>query len=498
MTRYVLDVGARRTDGGRVLLGGSPLTLFRLGPAGASVIDAIERGEDPVGACPSRADSPAIRRLIDRLVDGGVVHPRPAGGAAQVAEVSVVIPVLVRSDGDHHSDHHGDRDHGHGTGRRRITDLIDSLGRTGPVIVVDDESHPPLDDIPGATVVRRATNGGPGAARNTGLALVTTPFVAFLDADTRPQQGWLEHLLPHLDDPRVGLVAPRVTSSVQGLAATPLARYESSRSPLDLGPTQGRIRARTRIGYVPAAALVARTDAIRSVGGFDEGLRVGEDVDLVWRLDEAAWRCRYEPLAIVGHEPRATLRAWVAQRIAYGRSAGPLARRHPGAVAPVAVSGWSAAAWGLTAAGWPVAGVAITGSTAIALGRKLNALDHPMPESLRLAGLGTLFAGRQLAEALTRAWWPLALGAAVLNRRARRAVLAAVLIPTALEWAERRPHLDLARWTALRLLDDAAYGVGLWQGALAARTAGPLLPDLASWPRPSRYERRPRRAPRSP
>ena len=39
----------------------------------------------------------------------------------------------------------------------------------------------------------------------------------------------------------------------------------------------------------------------------------------------------------------------------------------------------------------------------------------------------------------------------------------------------------------LRVLDDAAYGVGLRRGAIDRRTADPLLPDLTSWPRPSRY-----------
>ena len=107
---------------------------------------------------------------------------------------------------------------------------------------------------------------------------------------------------------------------------------------------------------MPAAALVVRVDALRSIGGFDADLRVGEDVDLVWRLDEAGWRCRYDPRAEVDHLPRPTLAAWAAQRMSYGRSAAPLALRHPGALAPAAVSGWSAGAWGLTAAGRPVAG----------------------------------------------------------------------------------------------------------------------------------------------
>jgi hypothetical protein len=84
---------------------------------------------------------------------------------------------------------------------------------------------------------------------------------------------------------------------------------------------------------------------------------------------------------------------------------------------------------------------------------------------MRLAGLGTLSAGRQLAGAVTRAWWPIALGAALVSRRARRAVVAAAIVPPLIDYVHQRPALDPARYLILRLADDAAYGLGLWQGA---------------------------------
>ena len=73
-----------------------------------------------------------------------------------------------------------------------------------------------------------------------------------------------------------------------------------------------RVAAGTRVSYVPAAALVVRTEALRAIGGFDETLRVGEDVDAVWRLIDAGYRCRYEPSVVVHHRPRSTLSAWTA------------------------------------------------------------------------------------------------------------------------------------------------------------------------------------------
>jgi mycofactocin system glycosyltransferase len=283
--------------------------------------------------------------------------------------------------------------------------------------------------------------------------------------------------VPHFADDRLALVAPRITGG-PSCDGPLLSRYESARSPLDLGLTPARVRAGTRVSYLPGAVLVARTEVVRAVGGFDESMRVGEDVDLVWRIDEAGWRCRYEPAALAHHRPRSHLAAWWRQRQRYGTSAGPLARRHPGALAPVAVSGWSAAVWAFVALGAPLAATAVGLASALALAADLEPLEHPLQEALRLAGLGHLHAGRLLATAVVRAWWPVALTAALAGRRARAVVAVAALAPALVDWWRTRPPLTPAYYVALRLADDAAYGTGLWGGALAARTAGPLLPDL--------------------
>jgi mycofactocin system glycosyltransferase len=456
MIRYVLDAGARRIDGGRALLAGSPLSLFRLSEKGAQVLSALVDGE----ALPSGAE-----QLTERLLEAGAIHPRPDSGPYRVEDVTVVIPVKDTS----------------------VCQLVAELAPMHKVIVVDDGSDTPIV-APGATVLRRTSNGGPAAARNLGLAAVATPIVAFIDADCHPEPGWLEPLLLQFADDRVAAVAPRVSSPARP-GASALARYESVRSPLDLGPREARVRAGTRVSYVPAAALVARADVLLASGGFDDDLRYGEDVDLVWRLDESGLRVRYEPASTVRHEPRTTLRSWLAQRASYGRSAADLAPRHPGAVPPLAVSGWSAAVWALVATGAPVASLAVAAGTAIALSKKLEGLDEPGVEAARLTGYGHLFAGRLIAGAITRAWWPLMLPLALVSKRARRVLAAAALLPPLIDWVRQRPPLDPLRYVALRVLDDAAYGVGLWQGALRRRTTEPLLPDLTSWPRPSRYDR---------
>jgi hypothetical protein len=144
-----------------------------------------------------------------------------------------------------------------------------------------------------------------------------------------------------------------------------------------------------------------------------------------------------------------------------------LSRRHPGALAPVRISGWSGGAWALLAAGQPIPALAVAGGTTLALVRKLPGV--PAVESLRLAGLGHLYAGRLLADAGRRAWWPLLVAGAVVSKKVRRVAVAAA-VPALLSGG------------IPRLVDDLAYGAGLWKGVLAERETGPLRPRFTSWP----------------
>lgn len=457
-----MDGSTRRLDRGRTLIGGTPLRIFRLAAAGAAALDAIEEGQ-PIGS------EPSVGRLARRLVEAGMAHPVPPATRGEPMSVTVVIPVRDRSLG--------------------LAATLAALGPEVPIVVVDDGSNPreeahtaAMAARRGARLVRRPVPGGPAAARNSGWEATSSDLVAFVDADCVPAPGWIADLGVHFQDPCVGAVAPRIVSATSGDIPTVLGAYEQVRSPLDRGPAPGPVRPRGRVPYVPSAALIVRRSDLVALDGFDERMRVGEDVDLVWRLGAAGRSVRYVPDVTVVHPPRASWAAWLRQRIDYGRSAAGLDARHPGAVAPLTVSGWSAGAWGLGALVHPGLGVTLAAVTTALLPARLGALDHPWRESMRLAGLGHLWAGRSIADALRRAWWPAVVVGALGSVRLRRVAVAAALLPAALEWAVERPPVDPGRWIALRLVDDVAYGWGVWAGCLRARRFGALRADLANWP----------------
>lgn len=97
--------------------------------------------------------------------------------------------------------------------------------------------------------------------------------------------------------------------------------------------------------YVPTAALLVRRAALEGVGLFDPALRVGEDVDLVWRLHDSGWSTRYDPRTVVVHEGPIGWSGWLTRRHRYGTSAAPLAARHRGRLTPLVLRPWPTAAW---------------------------------------------------------------------------------------------------------------------------------------------------------
>jgi mycofactocin system glycosyltransferase len=445
---------------GAALLGGSPTRLLRLAPAAQTMLaDGRLEVHDAQSA-----------QLARTLLDATVAHPRPASGPSH-RDVTVIIPV---------------RDNAFGLNR-----LVRAL-RGMRIVVVDDGSVLPVkaEDFDGTycnvTVLRHDRSKGPSAARNTGLAACESDFVAFLDSDVVPHRGWLEALLGHFCDPTVALVAPRIVGLQE--PENLVARYEAVRSSLDLGHREAPVVPYGTVSYVPSAAIICRRTALKDVGGFDETLKSGEDVDLCWRFIEAGARLRYEPIALVGHDHRTQLREWFVRKAFYGTSAAPLAVRHPGKTAPLVISGWTLLAWTLMAMGSGfgyLASTLVAGMTGRRIAQSLSAVDTEPTEVAALAAKGLWSAALQLASAICRHYWPIALIAAVFFRRCRHLVLIAAVLDGVVDWVTRNRSADdevkrvgLPAYLLLKRLDDIAYGLGLWEGVVRERNLGALKPQI--------------------
>jgi len=437
--------------------GGSPVRIARLSRAGQAAWQELKAG---------LVTSKATGVLARYLTDAGLAHPLPPPRPAY-GDVTVIVPVRDRAG--------------------LLSRCLAALGGEHQVIVVDDASGDRAAVARaaarhGAKLIRREVNGGPAAARNTGLAQAPTELVAFVDSDCEPSPGWITHLAGHFADPLVAVAAPRITG--RAAAPTSAGRFAESDGALDLGGRPGRVRPGAAIAYVPTAAVLARREALVKLAHdgqvFDESLRVGEDVDLVWRLHEAGWRIRYDPsVQVVHHEP-ATWPELLARRYRYGTSAAPLAQRHPGDVVHLVLQPWPAATVAALLAGKP-ATAAATFCTALA----------STDQWLRRAEVPTSGLTRATAEATTQTWLglgryatqfaaPLLFGVFTAGRWSQRAAVASLLLgPPVISWRKGPGTLDPATYVIGRIADDVAYGLGVWAGCLAGRTIEPLRPVIA-------------------
>lgn len=443
-----------------VLVGGSPLRAMALAPRAAAIA-----GSEPV--CVVDATSGLVAR---RLLAANLAVPVLAGPPVDAAELTVVVPV-----------------------RDRVAQLdraLATLGTLVRVLVVDDASDDPaavavVADRHGAEVVALDVNVGPAGARNAGLLRVRTPFVGFVDSDVSVPAGVLLDLTRHFQDPTVALVGPRVVGVARSEHPRWFERYDEVASSLTLGTRPCSVAPRAAVGWLPSACLVGRTDLLGD--GFDAEMRMGEDVDLVWRLVAAGHVVRYDPSYDAAHDVRGTVRGWLGRKFLYGTGGADLAARHGDRVAPAVLPltmGVAALAL-MCRRGWslPVAAVAF-GWSARRVASTLPAERGRGRVAVVLGGRGLGWALRQEADLLLRHWWPATALACLISARARRVLVSALAVDAVSRGrAGCRPD-PVTAWAGRRL-DDLAYGGGLWVGAWRRRSVRCLTPDLTRRRRPA-------------
>ena len=458
MTTYVLDATTRHwATTADVVIGGSPLRLFRLSDAGVALFDEIAAGDDI---------TPTARRPARRPAASTPAPSTRARRAARFtpADVTVVVPAFV-------------------LGESALAEIVRCCAGVAGVIAVDDASEP-------AGGRRSPGRGCCGCAPTPVRPSPATPASAPSTRRSSPSST------PTCASSRAGSSRCSATSptSASALVAPRVASAPGA------GPIGGRLRAgalpaRPRpasraasprapgSATCPAAAIVVRTQRAsgRSTASI-AALRFGEDVDAVWRLVEAGWRCRYEPASVVHHRPRRRGGRSSPSASPTARRRAPLSRRHPAPLAPVRISGWSGGAWALLAAGQPIPALAVAGGTTLALIRKLPGV--PAGESLRLAGARP--PPRRAAARRRRP--PGVVAAAARRRRRRRSGCAGC-------GRRRRGAGACCRAGSPKLVDDLAYGAGLWKGVIADRETGrPAAPASrrgpVAPPRPERADRR--------
>ena len=213
-------------------------------------------------------------------------------------------------------------------------DLADALRSIGSglrksewdAVVVDNASsdgsaHLPADLAGRVRVIANSQNVGFARGVNQGLAATASDFVLILNPDCQLRNGAVEVLLTEIQNrPTCAVAGPRILDPDGRLQGS--ARGDPDMFTGLFGRTGWLRRALPWLGvskrnvadpalsatesaavdWVSGACMLARRDALASVGGFDERYFLyWEDADLCRRLRAKGYEVRYVPAAVAVH-----------------------------------------------------------------------------------------------------------------------------------------------------------------------------------------------------
>jgi glycosyltransferase involved in cell wall biosynthesis len=204
---------------------------------------------------------------------------RRESGAVHDAEVSIIIPSL---------------------NSLTIGKTLDSLRRQtrplgGTEIIVVGLDDPGL--VREDRLVRFVSTGKAvcaAAARNIGMEQAEGQYFLFIDSDCVAEADWVERLMAR------HLLGEKVVAG--GVAFGPGSYWAlcDNVSRLHEFVAEGEPR---HLHYAPTLNLSVSSEVAREVGGFNESLRTGEDIDWTMRVTGLGHDICFEPRALVHHSP---------------------------------------------------------------------------------------------------------------------------------------------------------------------------------------------------
>jgi len=445
--------------GEHFLMAKTPLCVVRLN---APLMELVRRAREGAIA----AATPAETAVLEQLAAKGFMerHRQVSEEQSGLPAVSIVIPVK-------------DRAEELGRCLASLNDL------TYPqellqIIVVDDGSSDGSAEVArraGATVIPSGGTGrGPAAARNEGAAAAKGDILAFIDSDCTASREWLAELIPAFNDHRTAAVGGLVDGMCTESAVD---RYEAVMSSLSLGSRERMGSGGDDTFYLPSCNLLVRRLAFRSVDGFDDSMHVGEDVDLTWRLRDHGWTIAYLPAGRVYHEHRSTLRSFMSRRFDYGTSEGMLQILHPHRHKRIVVPPLLALLLALCVmapftGGWTLpmaAGVLAVDAMVVRVRFARRELPVGLPAllSARLRALGSLV--YYLSYHLVRYYAIPLLALSLLFPLFSLVAIGLLGCAAKVDHGIKKPRLSFLCFAGIYLLEQVAYGAGVFWGCLSRR-----------------------------
>jgi glycosyltransferase involved in cell wall biosynthesis len=176
---------------------------------------------------------------------------------------------------------------------------------------------------------------GLAAARNFAWRKADSEWVGFVDVDCEVQADWgtgvYATLKAFTEDARCAAFGgnnqvPRAAGALYEAYALFLNTYLGGHN----SSLNRKIHAQHRVNHLPTLNIVYRYSALMAVKGFDASYtRVGEDIDLSYRLRRLDYDLWIIPSIKVVHKLRAQVAAWARNMFLYGRGRIFFIKRNP-------------------------------------------------------------------------------------------------------------------------------------------------------------------------
>ncbi|HWE95274.1 MAG TPA: glycosyltransferase [Tepidisphaeraceae bacterium] len=216
------------------------------------------------------------------------------------------------------------------------------------IIFVDDGSTDGTQQIlkkyPRVRNIRQR-NMGLSYARNVGMEAARGEIVVYTDGDCEADEDWLYYLaLAFQRGGFVGMGGPNLIPDEESWVADCVGLSPG-------GPTHVMLDDR-EAEHVPGCNMAFLKWALQSVNGFDPQFRkAGDDVDMIWRLQDRGYSIGFAPAAQVWHYRRNTVQAYLKQQRGYGQAEAMLKFKHPDHFNILGASHWRGRIYGTDGVG---------------------------------------------------------------------------------------------------------------------------------------------------
>jgi glycosyltransferase involved in cell wall biosynthesis len=226
-----------------------------------------------------------------------------------VANISVVIPVY--------------------NDEERLEKTLQSLKRQSfknfETIVVDDGSKDNSSEVArkyADKVIRNDTNKGPAVTRNLGIKNAKADIIAFTDSDCIAKEDWLEKTNEFFKDKNNKVMMGKTTipkSTFVGDSISALGFPAGGHVGFE---NMWKVSAEGYTDHLSSCNMALRKEVFDKHGMIDESfpLAGAEDTELSYRLTKNGVKIKYNPNAVVEHEPRTSLKSFMRWQITRGRS----------------------------------------------------------------------------------------------------------------------------------------------------------------------------------